>query len=293
MTNVIAIESRKATIDLDAFECSVCYSIPSPTTMILCSNGHVVCSKCRPRLQNCGVCKSHFIERPFSNVLTKVLDSVQLDCQFVNDGCKQKVSLSDRPKHETRCRFRNICKYSEDGCDQMVKYEDRRVHEEKCFFRPIYCFSRVCQSDDKVPLPITGIIQHFRDSHNTMQKITIDNLEKFEFSNVNLLGRAFSLIYQGKMSYILVANFGLDVIYNGLKVCLISTRVPEETAQLNCTITLKVQGNNILNHTGKVFSIDDTLDIHSIQSGGLIYPENLRDKLEDKVASFSVSVFQI
>ena len=226
-------------------------------------------------------------------MLTKVLDSVQLDCQFVNDGCKQKVSLTDRLKHETGCRFRKICKYSEEGCDQMVKYEDRRVHEEKCYFRPIYCFNRVCQSRAKVSLPITGIMQHFRDSHDTMPKITIDNLENFGFSYLNLLCGVFSLVYQGKLSYILVANFGMDEIQSGLKACLISTKVPEETTNLNCTMTLKIQGNNILNHTGKVFSIDDTSDIHSMQSGGLIYPEDLRDKLETKVTSFSVSVFQI
>ena len=136
-------------------------------------------------------------------------------------------------------------------------------------------------------------MQHFSDSHVSMRNITIDNLEKFEFSYLNLLNRVFSLVHQGKLSYILVAQFGLDEINNGLKVCLISTKVPEETANLNCTMTLKIQGNNILNHTGKLFSIDDTLDIHSIQSGGLIYPGDLRNKLETEEQSFSVSVFQI
>lgn len=294
------MESRKATISLDALECSVCYNIPSPTTMILCLNGHVVCNKCRTRLSKCGFCKSEFKNEPFSNVLHKLLDSVQFECEFANVGCLQKVNLSDRHVHEIECKFRNKCKYFEDGCNQNVE-QNMAEHEETCYFRPIYCFNRRivnCQDGeikDRVAFQIPGIISHIQDAHDypNIRRVTIDNLTTFELSDVNLLKEIFAFYYQGKLAYIFVPGFGLDELNDCLKACLISTDVPDEIAKWNCTMTFKARGIEILNYTGKVFSIDETLDIHSIQARGLIYPESLQDKFKSEEATFSFSLFQI
>ena len=145
----------------------------------------------------------------------------------------------------------------------------------------------------KIPLQIHELVSHYRDVHfKNVPNITIDNLTNFEFSRADLLRGIYPLVFEGQLSYILVSNFGIDEVSGGLKACFISTKTPEETSKWNCTMTFKAQGSEILNYTGKVFSIDDTLDIHSFKAGGLIYPKYLQDKFKYEDASFSFSIFK-
>ena len=295
MTSALELRDRKATFSLDTLECSVCLNIPSPTTMIFCTIGHLVCSKCRPRLAKCGLCQSDFKLGFINNVLRKVLDSVQLDCQFADVGCPQKVNLSDRRLHETNCKFRNRCKFFEDGCHEIVNNQTIAEHEKRCYFRPIFCFNRRCQTEVRVSIPIPGIVSHYISTHQygNVPKITINNMANFEFSKPDILRGITLLVHDNKIAYVFVANFGLDDMGTANKACLISTKMPDETAKLNCSMTFKVEGNEVLNYTGKVMSIDDTWDIHSIQAGGLIYPSEFHDKFNNKEGTFSFSVFQI
>ena len=46
----------------------------------------------------------------------------------------------------------------------------------------------------------------------------------------------------------------------------------------------------ILNYVGKVFSIDDTINIHSMYEGGMLYPVALNDFMDKGEITFSFKI---
>ena len=67
----------------------------------------------------------------------------------------------------------------------------------------------------------------------------------------------------------------IDEMSNSNKACLISTSPPNEAMILKCFMKLMCNGKEIISYNGNVFSIDETKNVHSWNSGGLIYPSNL------------------
>ena len=286
------------TFSIDVLECTVCYTIPVSTSMVLCKNGHVFCTDCRQRLTQCGICQSPFKNRRIINVLQKILTSITVECKFKSLGCEENLSLENRESHEKHCSFRNVCKYAANGCSENISHEDLETHEESCEYRSIFCFVKSCQSDQiSLPLgPMTEtLFNHCFSTHEctnrpTDQRKEIDNLTEFELSSKysNAIGTFFS--HSGKVHYIFIPHFGVDEIKTSRKACLISTKIPREARKLKCLISMKHNDIEILNYVGKVFSIDDTVNIHSMYDGGLIYPTILNELMAKEEISFSFKI---
>lgn len=86
------------------FECPVCMDYVLPP-IYQCSNGHLLCSNCRPRLANCPTCRGEL-----GNIrnlgLEQVAMMVEFPCKHVSTGCKEKFLASKKEDHEETCEFR-------------------------------------------------------------------------------------------------------------------------------------------------------------------------------------------
>ena len=88
-----------------------------------------------------------------------------------------------------------------------------------------------------------------------------------KFSKQKYMYVHFIIIFSGSCK--------IDEMSNSNKACLISTSPPNEAIILKCFMKLMCNGKEIISYNGNVFSIDETKNVHSWNSGGLIYPSNL------------------
>ena len=289
------LDDEKATFSINVLECSVCYIIPSSTSLSLCQNGHVFCTDCREKLTQCGICKRSFEKRPISNVLQKILASVQVGCKFKSFGCTEKMNLEDRESHEKNCHFRNICTYANEGCTINLSNQDLENHEENCEYRPINCYVLCCQkSNIMTQLGFMGNVffNHYESNHSTfpIRRKAIESPAQFELSGYYSTSGDTLITNNGKVHYIFVSDFGVDQMDDCLKACLISTSIPGEARKLKCSISMKHNGKEVINHVGKVFSIDYTKNIHSIHGGGMIYPKSFAKLMDREEITFTFNV---
>ena len=100
-----------------------------------------------------------------------------------------------------------------------------------------------------------------------------DDMGEFEFE----VKSDFAIFRQnGHLEYLFVKVEWMDELPSSFKACLISTASQEKVKKLKCSIRL-VCGDDkeIFSYEGNVFSVDDTENIFSWKSGGLIYPKEL------------------
>ena len=79
-------------------------------------------------------------------------------------------------------------------------------------------------------------------------------------------------------------RYGVKGYSTVVKACLVSLSPPEEARSLKCSLALISNAKEVLNHNGKVFSIEDTKDLWEIDSGGLIYPSEILGKVNLRVS---------
>eukprot|EP01084_Bolivina_argentea_P301356 519888_1 len=94
--------------DLQQFECAICKSLPTKTTIIQCSNGHLLCGQCyhNPNFnQKCPVCRidmSMLIRnRTMENLLARC---APIECKYKKLGCNWSGMQQNRHDHESECR---------------------------------------------------------------------------------------------------------------------------------------------------------------------------------------------
>lgn len=82
-----------------------------------CSNGHTLCSGCKPRMHNrCPICR-HEIGNIRCLALEKVAASLELPCKYQNFGCVGIYPYYSKLKHESQCAFRPYnCPYAGSDC---------------------------------------------------------------------------------------------------------------------------------------------------------------------------------
>ena len=76
-------------------ECPICYAFSPDTHLLICRNGHNICSSCRSKVEQCPVGRCDYDDEPPRNRMAEsMLDNgaVQLefpckfDCGFVGKG---------------------------------------------------------------------------------------------------------------------------------------------------------------------------------------------------------------
>ncbi|KAL1828231.1 hypothetical protein DCAR_0207427 [Daucus carota subsp. sativus] len=100
----------------ELLECPVCLNAMYPP-IHQCSNGHTLCSGCKPRVHNrCPTCR-HELGNIRCLALEKVAASLELPCQYQSFGCAGIFPYYNKLNHETGCAFRPYnCPYAGSEC---------------------------------------------------------------------------------------------------------------------------------------------------------------------------------
>lgn len=85
--------------------------------MLQCSNGHTLCSGCKPRVHNrCPTCR-HELGNIRCLALEKVAASLELPCKYQAFGCMGIYPYYCKLKHESQCAYRPYnCPYAGSEC---------------------------------------------------------------------------------------------------------------------------------------------------------------------------------
>lgn len=85
-----------------------------------CSNGHTLCSACKPRMHNrCPTCR-HELGNIRCLALEKVAASLELPCKYQSFGCIGIHPYYSKLKHESQCAFRPYnCPYAGSDCSAV------------------------------------------------------------------------------------------------------------------------------------------------------------------------------
>lgn len=110
---------------LSALECPVCFDYVS-SPMVQCYEGHLVCNKCRMRLNHCPECRG-----PFSTIrpraVEKIASFLEYPCSY--EGCMQLVSPANRIMHAKSCSFRSfVCPIAPSVCTWSGQKVEMRNH---------------------------------------------------------------------------------------------------------------------------------------------------------------------
>ncbi|XP_022991172.1 E3 ubiquitin-protein ligase DIS1-like [Cucurbita maxima] len=97
-------------------ECPVCLNAMYPP-IHQCSNGHTLCSDCKPRVHNrCPTCR-HELGNIRCLALEKVAASLELPCKYQSYGCIGICPYYSKVKHESQCIYRPYsCPYAGSEC---------------------------------------------------------------------------------------------------------------------------------------------------------------------------------
>lgn len=92
-----------------AVECPVCLEIPRQGPINQCTNGHLICNACYPKLTTCPVCKCVLAASATRCLLADlVLEFVPNTCKFHTHGCDKVLISKARKEHEVICPFREV-----------------------------------------------------------------------------------------------------------------------------------------------------------------------------------------
>lgn len=85
--------------------------------LLQCSNGHTLCSGCKPRVHNrCPTCR-HELGNIRCLALEKVAASLELPCKYQTFGCVGIYPYYSKLKHESQCVYRPYnCPYAGSEC---------------------------------------------------------------------------------------------------------------------------------------------------------------------------------
>ncbi|KAK7243374.1 hypothetical protein RIF29_38168 [Crotalaria pallida] len=100
----------------ELLKCPVCLNaMYSP--IYQCSNGHTVCSSCKPRIHDrCPTCR-HELGNIRCLALEKLAASLIVPCKYQGFGCKGIYLYHNRIKHESQCPHRPYnCPYAGSEC---------------------------------------------------------------------------------------------------------------------------------------------------------------------------------
>lgn len=107
------------------FECPVCthYMVEE---IIVCSQGHSLCKKCKDNVILCPICKSPFgASRNFS--FENVANMLTYKCR--NGKCLQEFDSKNINRHETNCKFGiYACIFKLDGCNWIGRLSEYKKH---------------------------------------------------------------------------------------------------------------------------------------------------------------------
>merc|ERR1719367_482152 len=106
--------------------CPVCLSIPRQPPVPCCQNGHVICIKCKERVEVCPTCRVT-MTNCVSQVAATIIQRIQHPCDWRDAGCPERCDINTIHGHEERCGFRQVrCPHW--ACDEQTALTDLTNH---------------------------------------------------------------------------------------------------------------------------------------------------------------------
>ena len=123
---------------VESSKCSICFNVPFINTNVYqCQNGHLYCSKCQPRMEECGTCKADDIairNRYIENFIRDHVADIKLPCD--NEKCGALIPHRYSEQHSQLCVFREVecpgCKGQAKPWKGRISQLIAHVEEEKC-----------------------------------------------------------------------------------------------------------------------------------------------------------------
>jgi len=106
----------------------LCLKIPRTAPIYQCSQGHIHCEACHPRLEECPVCRSSITGDIRNLIMEKILERLPTKCVYFENGCQQPADLPQvMIKHEQHCDFRMVTCIDEDCAEKFI-LSDIKIH---------------------------------------------------------------------------------------------------------------------------------------------------------------------
>ena len=126
-------------------KCSVCLKVfKNP---VQCPNEHYFCRSCiqrnlRHNAETCPVCQHPLTEETLTKpprILTELLESLMIRCDYENRGCQELIKLEFLDRHVRSCGY-SPTRCTNTGCTEVMNQHEKERHEhELCQFRKIVC----------------------------------------------------------------------------------------------------------------------------------------------------------
>ena len=126
-------------------QCSVCLKVFKDP--VQCPNEHYFCRSCiqrnlRHNAETCPVCQHPLTEETLTKpprILTELLDSLMIRCDYENRGCQELIKLEFLDRHARSCGY-SPTRCTSTGCTEVMNRHEKERHErELCQFRKIVC----------------------------------------------------------------------------------------------------------------------------------------------------------
>ena len=130
---------------VDKLRCSVCLKVFKDP--VQCPNQHYFCRSCieenlRHNAKTCPVCKHPLTEETLTippRILTELLESLMIRCDYENRGCQELIKLEFLDRHVRSCDY-SPTRCTNTGCTEVMNQHEKGRHErELCQFRKIVC----------------------------------------------------------------------------------------------------------------------------------------------------------
>ena len=181
-------------------ECPVCLEVPETTPIFQCSQGHIHCNACHPKLNNCPICRSPIQMDSRNVVAEKMHEKLLQSCHHENCSvrlvnikehesqcdmtlvecsyCQNNVTIRGLDFHEEiECEHRRI-KCPNTGCPLEIVAKESQEHEQQCEYRQIQCI--VCQKNVPRKLLVSHIMKwhtsHYYEGSEVSYKLKIGHL---------------------------------------------------------------------------------------------------------------------
>ncbi|XP_023240758.1 E3 ubiquitin-protein ligase Siah1-like [Centruroides sculpturatus] len=107
--------------------CPICFTLVQPP-VYQCTNGHIVCSRCREQIEVCHSCREPLgYIRCF--ILEQLASTLTTPCSNQSLGCPKTLRTDTRHEHEQRCPFRPItCPLFDDHCNWNGRNSEFKSH---------------------------------------------------------------------------------------------------------------------------------------------------------------------
>merc|ERR1719492_211687 len=110
----------------ESVECPVCFSIPRAPPVPCCQNGHVICGKCKEKVEVCPTCRVT-MTNCVSQVAATIIQKIQHPCDFREAGCDQRCDINTISAHEESCRYR-VVRCPHWACDETISVTHLTSH---------------------------------------------------------------------------------------------------------------------------------------------------------------------